>query len=331
MGGLGSRHPGIEIFAEAGPTVGLGHLRRMEFLVGLVKEELRANVRGFVLSAGRETDPFAATEFEILTTRQDLSQQVQADSEQGKLVVLDLKWSGFSERDIEDLMGASVPQRRFLFIDGPEVELRGSPTRLFPTFGVSNDLRQQSNVIFGPRYVFAARGGGLSGSDSCLVLTGSTAHDSFTDQVNRIASDSRLSDMPFSWGIGPFLGESRIEAKLPPNVSAHAFPKVDDVLADFSIALCRFGVSATETISRGVPTVILPGWKSYEDHSVVEIERLGLALVARSESEAIDWLSHLRIDSSLRLSIHRRAREIFQPDLRHPAIDVLEGIIEEME
>jgi len=331
LGGLGSRHPGIEIFAEAGPTVGLGHLRRMEFLVGLVKEELRANVRGFVLSAGRETDPFASTEFEILTTRQDLCQQVQADSEQGKLVVLDLKWSGFSERDIEDLMGASIPQRRFLFIDGPEVELRGSPIRLFPTFGVSNDLRQQSNVIYGPRYVFAARGGGLSGSDSCLVLTGSTAHDSFTDQVNRIASDSRLSDMSFSWGIGPFLGESRIEAKLPPNVSAHAFPKVDDVLADFSIALCRFGVSATETISRGVPTVILPGWKSSEDHSVLEIERLGLALVARSESEATNWLSQLRIDSSLRVSIHRRAREIFQPDLRHPAIDVLEGIIEEME
>ena len=327
---MNSAFSGIEIFAEAGPTIGLGHLKRMEFLLYLAREELHQSVRGFTLCLGGGTDPVATSEFEVLTTRKDLYEQVERDSDLKKLVVLDLKWSGVSESDFEKLRSLSTPHRRFLFIDGPEIELRGTPTRLFPTFALSKGLQMQRNVFFGPRYVLAARGGDLPNSDSCIVLTGSTAHDSFVDQINRIASDSQLSEMPFTWGVGPFLEEPTVGVPLAPNVTAQNFPKVADILGDYGMALCRFGVSATETISRGLPTVILPGWASSEEHSVLEIERLGLALVARSERETTALLSQLRTDLSLRESIHKAAHEIFEPHARHPAIDVLEAIIEEV-
>lgn len=330
MGGLGPIHPSIEIFAEAGPSVGLGHLRRMEFLADLIDEELYTTPSSFLVSASTSSSPATSRRSELLTNRQQLFDQVHAKSLRGKLVILDLKWSEFSMNELVELVGAPTPQRRFLLIDGPEAVLEGNPTRLFPAVAIAEKLRAQSNVIFGPRYSLAIRGGALSNSDTCLVLTGSTAHGGFIDQVNRIASDPRLSDMPFTWGIGPFVTESRFESQLARNVTAVRLPSVGAVLPDYGIALCRFGVSALEALSLGVPTVILPGWKNSEEDSVSEIERLGLALVARSGSEAADWLGELRIDSSLRESLHEASRETFQPDSKHPAIDVIEAIIREI-
>lgn len=315
----------ILLVADDGPEFGLGHIRRLEYLIQALGPELRKN--SFVLS--RETYPPGFPTRNIVSS---FSKQVcdAISAMRPALCIFDLSYTSWV--DEWPSVASRIPSDTITIgVDVPPGWIENFDHVIHPGISPSEEFKRFANWHGGPEWVLAdrfPRWNPKPGPPRVVVTTGSQAFGAFYHWLLpqlKVLAQERIE---VSWVIGRH-DKTWIE-KVHTSDGGVSFVSdldLEDRFANANVVLARFGVTAFELIGRGIPTVVLPGWALTEDNEVFELDRKGVALVVGTESEVSDSVLKLIHDLSLQESLSRAGSDLFRLNDKHPASSLISQLI----
>ena len=317
----------VILLADDGPDFGLGHVRRMEYLQQVLEPPIREKSR----LISRENHPPNTADNGL---RRQFWQGVHEEISSAKpsLCVFDLSYSNW-EPVWGDLVNSLPASAKTIGIDVPREWMHRFDYVIHPGVGKSAGSEDFSNWQGGPEWVLAHRSPSwspTSGTPKITVTTGSQAFDFFRPWlVHELASLSEAGT-EVSWVVGKH-SENQIDSL---NSAENRISYVDDFqlnerFLNSNLVITRFGVTAFELTARGVPTIILPGWSDGEGEEVSELERAGVALVARSNGEVAKLAHNLALDRSLQTKLSNLGKDYFKLEESHPLSILVSQLVEE--
>jgi UDP-N-acetylglucosamine:LPS N-acetylglucosamine transferase len=204
---------------------------------------------------------------------------------------------------------------------------------IHPGVGKPEGSENFPNWQGGPEWVLAHRSPAWCpshGTPKITVTTGSQAFDFFRPWLeDELASLSEVG-IEVSWVVGKH-SENQIDSL---NIAEGPISYVDDFrlnerFSSSNLVITRFGVTVFELTARGVPTIILPGWSDGEREEVSELERAGVALVARSNGEVATIAHNLAHDRSLQNKLSNLGKDYFKLEQSHPLSLLVSQLVEE--
>jgi len=169
-----------------------------------------------------------------------------------------------------------------------------------------------------------------NGVPKITVTTGSQAFDFFRPWLDHELASLSEVGIEVSWVVGKH-SENQLDSL---NFAEGSISYVDDSqlnerFSSSNLVITRFGVTAFELAARGVPTIILPGWSDAESEEVFELERAGVALVARSNGEVASLTQNLANDPDLQAKLSILGKEYFKLEKSHPLSLLVSQLVEE--
>ncbi len=249
---------------------------------------------------------------------------------QPTLCVFDLKYSRWNSTWKN--VSSAVPEfATTIGIDVPANWASNFDYVIHPGIAKPNGFLPLDNWHWGPEWVLAPRSPEWNpgpGIPRLTVITGSQAFPRFYEWLRPQLARLANSNIEVSWVVGKHL-EGQI-----PDLTREGDPisyVTDEDLAErFALSravLTRFGVTAFELVSRGVPTIVLPGWTKIEESEVLELEKLGIALVAKSE-RGVGAIAHeLVLDEQLQLRLSKLSKGVFPREIEHPVSELISRVV----
>lgn len=152
-----------------------------------------------------------------------------------------------------------------------------------------------------------------SSSKDILILTGGGDPMSLGRTWPQLLNNYLKSETNIHWVKGPFAdfpGEIK-HKKI--NLTIHDSPKgLGGLMSKVGYAATVLGVSFFELLYYGVPTVVFSPYGEKDLFTLNEIEKLGLAKVAKNEREATEMLAQLMRDDEMALNYSRKALSFFK-------------------
>ena len=145
---------------------------------------------------------------------------------------------------------------------------------------------------------------------NCLVLTGSTESDRYLVRLSDSLTPQTEIFADFFWAPGPYASNDLRVAALSNGFHVIGPTDLNEAKMHANVSISRFGVSAIEMLSLGVPTVILPDFQQSERSEIAALRDLELAIV-------IDDYSLLRTAVEMLVANPRLAEALSRNCLRH--------------
>ena len=317
----------VLLVADDGPDFGLGHLRRLEFLQKTLEPTIR---RSSILISREMYPPACRNRVRHKPFWQEVCEEMA--SKEPLLCVFDLSFKSWETKwaEVQTAMPLSA---KSIGVDVPLDWVSRFDHVIHPGIVKPELLEDLGNWHGGPEWVLAKRNPPWIqqfGVPKVTVVTGSQALEGFQEWLTPQLEKLTESQVEVNWVVG-----KHREEKIPQlNSGGSAVTYVSDTLlaerfAASSVVLSRFGVTAFESTAQGVPTIILPGWTESEEGEVMEFERCGIAVVAKSDSEVGHLARQLAHDMELQQALSRTSRNFFELKQKHPACLLISEIVSE--
>lgn len=316
------------LVADDGPEIGLGHRRRMEWLQQELRNELsiqaRLLVRSHLLPSSAHASKQTADSTEIF------SRTIQREivKERASRIIFDLKWELW-ENALPGLL-RGFDHVSTLGVDTPPSWCHLFENVFFPSVTLSEQHRLMGISNWGADWLLVNRRAQpwawrRGDEPQVLVLTGSLGYSDFSGWLGEMMAKSISPSTKVYWLVANGHAHKGMEIARPP-VSLISDENLRQRQASATYAVSRFGVSAFEMLSLGIPTVVLPGWGEHEEASVDFLEERGLALVARSPCDVGKKITQLTFDDDLASSLSAATIEFFGTQTKHPAVKLIENL-----
>lgn len=306
----------VILLADDGPDFGLGHVKRLEYLQQVLEPSIRAKTR----LISRDTHPPDEPEDRL---RKEFWQIICEELSllRPRLCVFDLSYSSWDP--VWGHLIHSIPAcTKLVGIDVPRVWMNRFHHVVHPGIGKSEGQGEYPNWHGGPEWVLAQRNPTWSpntGTPKMTVTTGSQAFNSFRPWLERELASLSEYGIEISWVVGKHNDEQLGYLQTVGNsISYVDDSQLSERFLGSSLVVTRFGVTAFELTARGIPTIILPGWSDEEEEEVFELERAGVALVARSYAEVTELARDLAHSHSLQSKLSNLGKDYFKLKESHP-------------
>ena len=315
---------GLLLVADDGPTKGLGHLRRMQFLERelLRSSGLTVNLvsRESFVDGSRQT--MSNTEFSLRVA--------QAISKlRPSICVFDLKYPAW-EADWNQLEARLPPSTLTVGIDVPLDWADRFSETIHPCVSppLPTDLAKKSH--WGPRWVLLDRSPKwkpLQGSKVITVVTGSQGFDDYFETIRRPIEALARNGANVSWVVGAYR-EQRISTlnRADSRIRFVSDRSLANRLATSNIVIARFGVTVLELAARGVPTIVLPGWSESEREEVTRLDEVGAILLCENRDTLAEESMELLSNQNKQQELSDRAIKFFELNGCHPASSFFAGL-----
>lgn len=317
--------PQVLLIADSGPDFGLGHLRRMEYLRDEITRSadiacsiLSRDQHGAETSRHGELQPFWRRVCDVIATTGPA------------LCVFDLKFSSWSE-PWDDLLTSMQPHFRTIGIDVPLAWSDRFGHVVHPGVGDVGLSASPANCHGGPGWVLVAREprwSPVAHPPRITVTTGSQGFENYFGWLEEKLTVLTDKGMEVCWVVGRHCEDqlSVLNSQGSP-IAYVTDAQLTERFTHSSVVLTRFGVTAFELAARGVPTVILPGWKVAEANEVRELARAGVVLVAKSANQVPQLALRLASSRNLQIQISEKAKDYFKTESPHPAARLVSQLV----
>ena len=309
----------VLLVADDGPEFGLGHLKRMQFLHNQLSSVHRLEPRLLSRELFNES---SASRLESITFPHYVSHEIAKTAP--AVCVFDISYRHW-ETSWADLRLCKPRATKTVGVDVPRHFEREFSKVIHPSIGASDDDDPKANS--GPDWILVERKPiwmPKPRTSIVTIITGSQSVDQFRDWVTSELRQLSSAGIQIEWVIGKY--RENLLAEQCSDQSSIRFVS-DNGLAErlsaTSIAITRFGVTAFELISRGVPTIILPEWSADEADEVAALRGSNVAMVCETRSDLSKNLERLLADPTLRKRLSTRAREFFATSGVHPAVSLI--------
>lgn len=317
----------VILLADDGPDFGLGHVRRLEYLQKVLEPAIREKSR---LISRENHPPNIANN----GSRREFWQEVHEEFSSVKpgLCVFDLSYSNW-EPVWGDIVNSLPSSTKSIGIDVPREWMHRFDYVIHPGVGKSAGSEDFPNWQGGPEWVLAHRSppwSPSSGTPKITVTTGSQAFDFFRPWLEHELASLSEAGIEVSWVVGKHSGNQLDSLNSANNPIAYVDDfQLNERFSRSNLVITRFGVTAFELTARGVPTIILPGWSGGEREEVSELERAGVALVARTNGELAELAYNLANNRSFQTRLSNLGKDYFKLEKSHPLSLLVSQLVEE--
>ena len=131
-----------------------------------------------------------------------------------------------------------------------------------------------------------------------------------------------------NWVVGPFSKHPKTPNNPINTWKIHQSPKsLDDLFLNCNYSITIFGVSFFEMLYYGVPTVVFSPYGNKDSKELAQIKKLGIALVAKDEDDAIVKINELMENSKLPKLLSKNSKKVFKQMGSKTFINILKNII----
>jgi spore coat polysaccharide biosynthesis predicted glycosyltransferase SpsG len=313
------------VICRAGPSVGLGHLKRSLRIASSLEHQFGAVVDFMVWGTAYQdsisnADRVASLFEDEASLVRSLDSRTTVD-----LVILDLPPGDLGPSlpsyiaEVRSLGGLAIS------IDNPGyesiVDLTFVPSFRRPKF--ESAARGSSHLVFGwdcfllddNPIAFEWHPG-----PRVLALTGGSDAANLGDRWPTILDSALPTNAELHWVTGPFSARPDLSSCGRLKVTEHLAPNdLRPLMQSANYAVTVYGVSFFELLQQGIPTVVFSPYDGRDTEELEEIRRLGLAVVADDDFDAATKLNDLMSDHSLARELSVRGAE----RLRRPGTDRL--------
>ncbi len=313
------------ILCQIGYGIGLGHLKRSLRVASAIEEKLGAFVEFFVI--GPETKKIFLDErpAKFLDEGCSILERFRLNRPSIDLVIIDVSEKYLPAWITDVLKNATQSGAKIVAIDS--LDLRPYVDLVFaPSFRIPRDIGgsdASASVAYGwdcflldgsPELVEWRSGSGV------LVLTGGSDATNLGRCWPTLLDKLLPAGTQINWVTGPF-SESPCWPNTPRlDIVEHKAPSnLIPLISSSNYAVTVYGVSFFELVQSGIPTVVFSPYGDKDRDELEEINRLGLAIIAKDEVEATEGLVDLMANPSLSRDLSSRGME----RLRLPGVDRL--------
>jgi len=247
-------------------------------------------------------------------------------SEKPRLCVFDLKLPDWSS--IWHHVRDSIPSTTHsIGVDVPVQWIDQFDDVIHPGVTSPKDARGSGNWHGGPEWVLVDRDPVWHPNREEESITVTTGSQSFTSFHSWLGAELRYLfrlGADVSWVVGTHF-EDKI-AELQSHSRSVKYVTDENLINRFTssvFVMARFGVTVFELAARGVPTLVLPEWNSNEELEILELERNGVVIVARSRGEVGKLGESLLNNISLQHQLSEASKAYFRLEATHPASDLI--------
>lgn len=307
----------VLIVCHAGVAMGLGHLTRSLMVAHALSTELDASVHFLIQGDLVERADLAEYDHTFLMIEENLGDAVlqltqQADAQ---LVVLDLQPRLVPENIDSLLVDLRREGRKIVAIDGLVNHRPNLDLIFIPSFHFSPpaDLHHSSApILFGwdcfllnVKYPASEWTPGRQ----VLALTGGSDATCLGKTLPTLLNESLSSDTELNWVTGPYAQKPIWPTAPRFSMLNHPSPSgLDALMMGANYAMTVYGVSFFELLYYGVPTVVFSPYGTKDETELAAITKMGVALVASDELEAVAKLKELMDDDVTARNLSLQAR-----------------------
>jgi len=311
------------VICRAGPSVGLGHLKRSLRIASSLERQFGAVVDFMVWGTAYQdsisnADRVASLFEDEASLVRSLYSRTTVD-----LVILDLP-----PGDLGPSLPSYIAEVRSLgglvvSIDNPGyesiVDLTFVPSFLEPS--LKSTAREASRIAFGwDCFLLDDHTSALEWHPGprVLALTGGSDAANLGNRWPAILDASIPAEAQLHWVTGPFAARPDFSSCRRLKVTEHLAPKdLRPLMQSANYAITVYGVSFFELLQHGIPTVVFSPYDGRDTEELEEIRRLKLAVVGENEFDAATKLNELMSNRALAKELSIRGAD----KLSHPGVN----------
>ena len=293
--------PLMQFIVSAGPTFGLGHLRRMQAVArACLDTKLTSNIRFFIMGYEKNTIPLSLFNLNFCEIKfgNVLDLSVHHSDFRNEVLVFDLHRQHLT-KNLFDYLNASSEKGSFIVtIDHlATIESIRADIRWIPSFFKDPLWPPQLDIDYGwGNYLFEKKRQTAvpPRKNRLLILTGGSDIAGLSYIWPKLLDERLDQPIEITWVQGPFS-----QSPIVSQNSKHHFLVIkapdglDDLINSNDWVLSVHGISVFESLSYTRPTIV---FNPYLDHNVLEmsaLEEANVAFVAHNHDEIIAYLKFL--------------------------------------
>lgn len=145
-----------------------------------------------------------------------------------------------------------------------------------------------------------------------LILTGGSDTTKIGQTLPKLIDINFKKKASIKWVIGPFSKYPKIDMIENDRWEFIKSPAyLDDLMLETKIAITVFGVSFFELLYYGIPTIVFSPYGLKDNKELQEIEKLGVALVAKDESDVVIKLNDLYNNELMQTELSEKSKNLF--------------------
>ena len=161
-----------------------------------------------------------------------------------------------------------------------------------------------------------------------LILTGGSDSTNLGQTFPEKLDKNIEVNSEINWVVGPFSKQPILPNSQINNWKIHQSPKnLDDIFLNCNYSITIFGVSFFELLYYGIPTVVFSPYDDKDEKELAQIEKLGVALVAKNEDDAMFKLNVLMKDSKTSSLLSMNSKKLFKQSGSKTFLNILKNII----
>ncbi len=308
------------LICSAGEGIGKGHFTRLTSVFEFIKKNSNSKTTLFIHGKNLESLDNNNIKFTKFSTLEDLCNYLLSlDNKSKKQVfIFDLKEDLIASNFEKVLLKIQENNGIIVSIDGLIFYEKLIDYIFMPTFHKQDkfDLINKEKISWGwNNYLLNSKYENTINSSifkNILVLTGGS------DATNLGQTFPKLIDINFrkneniKWVIGPFSNYPNIDMLEYNHWTFIKSPSyLDDLMLETKIAITVFGVSFFELLYYGIPTIVFSPYGLKDNKELQEIEKLGVAVVAKNESDVVVKLNELYVNEFKQKELAEKSKKLF--------------------
>ncbi len=308
------------LICSAGEGIGKGHFTRVISVLEVIKKKSNTNAALFIYGKDLESlnnNNIKFTQFPSLENLYNHLLSIDFKSKK-QVFIFDLKEDLINSNFEKILLKIQVNNGIIVSIDGLLLFEKFIDYFFMPTFHKQDkfDLINKEKISWGwnnfllnSKYENAMNTGTLK---NILILTGGSDATKLGQTLPKSIDLNFRKKENIKWVIGPFSNYPNIDILENNQWQFIKSPSyLDDLMLETKIAITVFGVSFFELLYYGIPTIVFSPYGLKDNKELQEIEKLGVAVVAKDESDVVVKLNELYINEFKQRELAEKSKNLF--------------------
>lgn len=325
------------LICSAGEGIGKGHFTRIISFLEIIKKKLNTNTVLFIHGkdlGGLNNNDIKFTQFLSLDNLCNHLLFLNNKSKK-QVFIFDLKEDLIDSNFEKILLKIQENNGIIVSIDGLLFYEKFIDFIFMPTFLKQDkfDLINKEKISWGwnnfllnSKYENALT---KSTYKNILILTGGSDATKLGQTLPKSIDINFRKKENIKWVIGPFSNYPNIDMLVNNQWKFIKNPSyLDDLMLETKIAITVFGVSFFELLYYGIPTIVFSPYGLKDNKELQEIEKLGVALVAKDESDVVVKLNELYVNESKQRELSEKSKNLFSSKGQDKLYQEIKKIVE---
>jgi spore coat polysaccharide biosynthesis predicted glycosyltransferase SpsG len=294
----------IDVFliCFAGEGIGKGHLTRILSIYQKIKKSNIFDIEIVIQGESFDKINNFDTKTTLLSNNQSLSNYITSllDKTSDKIFILDIKEDLIDENFENSLLQIQNNKGIIISIDSLLTYEKFIDFYFMPTFHKQDkfDIINKDKISWGwSNFLLNSKYSNTENKNSnknIIILTGGSDATNLGQTLPQLIDSHFQRNETINWIIGPYSKSPNLSSLKNNKWNFIKNPQfLDDYMLESKIAITVFGVSFFELLYYGIPTIVFSPYGVKDNEELMEIEKLGIAIVAKTESEINTKLNQL--------------------------------------